>query len=103
MPLPSLTYHPAESQWLHLPLIKDLTQTCRSVFPVAHYGFTTIPTYPSGQLGFMVCSKDAKANVREPLRRIGEDEEMKLYRYYSADIHRVCFVLPGFAKKELGA
>lgn len=31
---------------------------CRSLFPVVRYAYCTIPTYPSGQIGFMLCSKD---------------------------------------------
>src|SRR5690349_13954236 len=49
-------YHPllAENQWLHLPLITQLKKDCGDVFPVAEYAYTTIPSYPSGQIGFMV-------------------------------------------------
>lgn len=93
--------HTAENQWLHLPLITKLRKDCREVFPVAEYAYTTIPTYPSGQIGFMVCCKDPERNVREPLRRWDADKEMELCRYYSADIHKASFVLPNFAKKAL--
>lgn len=41
---------------------------CKEVFPVAEYACTTIPTYPSGQIGFTVCCKDALRKVKEPLR-----------------------------------
>jgi spermidine synthase len=34
----------AESLWIHLPLIKELKETCKKTFAVAEYGFTTIPT-----------------------------------------------------------
>ena len=71
------------------------------MFPVAEYAYTTIPTYPSGQIGFMVCCKDASRNVREPLRQWDAAKEMELCRYYSADIHKAAFVLPNFAKKAL--
>ncbi|SPN97446.1 Spermidine synthase [Cephalotrichum gorgonifer] len=90
-----------ENQWLHLPLITKLKQDCKEIFPVAEYAYTTIPTYPSGQIGFMVCTKDATRNLKEPLRRWTEEEELKLCKYYSADIHKAAFVLPNFAKKAL--
>ncbi|KAJ5291736.1 spermidine synthase [Penicillium angulare] len=93
----------AESQWLHLPLIVDLKKACGEVFPVAEYAFTTIPTYPSGQIGFMVCCKDANRNVREPVRSWSREEEDKLCRYYNADVHRASFVLPSFTRKALNA
>lgn len=71
------------------------------MFPVAEYAYTSIPTYPSGQIGFMVCSKDASRDVKQPLRTWTEEEEMRLCKYYSADMHRTSFVLPNFAKKAL--
>lgn len=49
---------PGECQWLHLDLIKDMQHFCRSLFPVVSYAYCTIPTYPSGQIGFMLCSKN---------------------------------------------
>jgi spermidine synthase len=30
------------------------------------YGYTTIPTYPSGQIGMMVCCKGQPLDVRVP-------------------------------------
>ncbi|PGH35119.1 spermidine synthase [[Emmonsia] crescens] len=91
----------AENQWLHLSLITDLKRSIREIFPVVEYAYTTIPTYPSGQIGFMVCCKDASRNVREPLRSWTREEEEKLCRYYNKEIHRASFVLPNFARKAL--
>ncbi|ETS01789.1 hypothetical protein TgHK011_006091 [Trichoderma gracile] len=91
----------AESPWLHLPLIARLKKDCKDVFPVAEYAYTTIPTYPSGQIGFMVCCKDANRNVREPLRSWTKEEEEEKCRYYNAEIHKASFILPTFAKKAL--
>ncbi len=84
-----------------MPLIKELKKDCKEVFPVAEYAYTTIPTYPSGQIGFMVCSKDPNANVKVPLRQWTPEEEDRLCRYYSAEIHKASFILPGFAAKAL--
>ncbi|KAF8536799.1 S-adenosyl-L-methionine-dependent methyltransferase [Trichophaea hybrida] len=91
----------AENQWLHLSLIKELKKSCREVFPVAEYAYTTIPTYPSGQIGFMVCCKDTERDVSKPLRKLPEEEENKRYRYYNSRIHEASFVLPTFAKLAL--
>ncbi|KKF93269.1 Spermidine synthase [Ceratocystis platani] len=91
----------AESLWLHLPLITQLKKDCKSIFPVAEYAFTTIPSYPSGQIGFMVCSKDPNANLKVPVRKWSREEEDKLCRYYSAEVHEAAFVLPKFAQKAL--
>jgi len=48
-----------ECIWLHAELIKDVLGMCKDVFEggSVQYGFTTIPTYPSGQIGFVMCGK----------------------------------------------
>ena len=101
--LSRLTYknQTAENQWLHLDLIKTLRKACKEVFPVAEYAYTTIPTYPSGQIGFMVCCKDASRDVKKPVRSWGIEEEERLCKYYNKDIHEAAFVLPNFARKAL--
>jgi spermidine synthase len=91
----------AENQWLHLKLITELKKSCREVFPVVEYAYTTIPTYPSGQIGFMVCTKDATRNVKKPVRTQTDEEEQKLFRYYNKHIHEASFVLPTFAALAL--
>lgn len=91
----------AENQWLHLPLITNLKKDCKEIFPVAEYAYTTIPTYPSGQIGFMVCCKDPNRNVKVPVRSWTPEEEEKLCRYYNSEIHKASFVLPTFAAKAL--
>jgi len=91
----------AENQWLHLQLITDLKNSCHEVFPIAEYAYTTIPTYPSGQIGFMVCCKDPNRDVSKPLRTVSDDEERKMYRYYNKRIHEASFILPTFAATAL--
>ncbi|ORY93033.1 spermidine synthase [Syncephalastrum racemosum] len=90
-----------ECMWLHLPLIKKVKSFCKELYPKVEYAYTCIPTYPSGQIGHIMCSKDPNANMRVPLRQWTPEQEAKLCRYYNADIHRAAFVLPQFAKKEL--
>ncbi|ODV63191.1 spermidine synthase [Ascoidea rubescens DSM 1968] len=91
----------AESIWLHMKIIKDLKDACSQVFPNVRYAYTTIPTYPSGQIGFMVCTKNKSIDLSKPLRSFSKDDEKKLFRYYSKEIHEASFVLPNFAKVEL--
>ncbi|KAI5892574.1 spermine synthase [Schizophyllum commune H4-8] len=86
----------SECLWLHLPLIKDVVSMARDIFPVVEYAYTTIPTYPSGQIGFLVCSKDADGDLRSPARAVPGTA------YYNADVHRAAFVLPEFARSVLG-
>lgn len=84
-----------------MKIIQDLKKACKEVFPVVEYAWTTIPTYPSGQIGFMVCTKDAKRDVKKPLRSLKPEEEDQLFRYYSKAVHEASFVLPKFAEKAL--
>jgi len=91
----------AENPWLHMSMITGLKKQCKEVFPVAEYGWTTIPTYPAGQIGFMVCSNDGSANVKKPVRTLTTEEEDKIFKYYSKEVHEAAFVLPKFAEKAL--
>jgi len=84
-----------------MDIIKDVQKSCQEVFPTVRYAYTTIPMYPGGQIGFMVCSKDAKANLAEPVRWWSVEQEEKLCQYYNRAIHRAAFVLPTFARKAL--
>ena len=85
----------AECLWLHLPLISDLRRMTRTIFPVSEYAYTTIPTYPSGQIGFMVCSKEPSRNLRAPVRKVRNTT------YYNENLHSCAFVLPEFGRVML--
>lgn len=91
-----------ECQWLHLDLIKEMRHFCKSLFPVVDYAYCSIPTYPSGQIGFMLCSKNPSTNFREPVQQLtqAQVEQMQL-KYYNSDMHRAAFVLPEFTRKAL--
>lgn len=89
-----------ECMWLHAQLIKPLLTACRKIFPTVEYAYTTIPTYPSGQIGFVMCGMREGLNLRSPLRRPSQKLAETL-QYYNPDIHQAAFVLPQFAKKLL--
>ncbi|KAM0689419.1 hypothetical protein Q7P36_011497 [Cladosporium allicinum] len=96
-----ITTQGSENPWLHMSMITGLKKQCKEVFPVAEYGWTTIPTYPAGQIGFMVCAKDGSSNVKKPVRTLTTEEEDKIFKYYSKEVHEAAFVLPKFAEKAL--
>jgi spermidine synthase len=79
-----------------LDIIKNLLTFSKQLFTHAEYAYTTIPTYPSGQIGFMLASTGD--SCKKP-KRVLEDLDTK---YYNADIHSAAFVLPTFTKKALG-
>jgi spermidine synthase len=78
-----------------------LKKDCKEIFPVVEYAYTTIPTYPSGQIGFLVCCKEEGRDVKNPLRSWSPEEETKLCRYYNSAIHKASFILPTFAAEAL--
>jgi spermidine synthase / saccharopine dehydrogenase (NADP+, L-glutamate-forming) len=82
----------AECLWLHLPLISVLRRTTLEIFETAEYAFTTIPTYPSGQIGFLVCSTKPNRDLKTALRTVPNT------RYYNANVHKAAFVLPEFGR-----
>jgi len=88
-----------ECMWLHLELISEVMSHCRELFPTVDYAYTCIPTYPSGQIGFLLCSLDpAPGALRQPAREAGA-ELLDQLRYYNTNIHKAAFMLPTFAEK----
>ena len=86
-----------ECFWLHLPLISDLMKMSQGLFPVAEFAYTSIPTYPSGSIGFVVCSLDANRDLRTPLRNV------EGCKYWNKDVHKAAFQLPTFAQNAVDA
>ena len=67
------------------------------LFPVAEYAYTTVPTYPSGQIGFVVCAKAPGRDLKKP----AEGRKVEGCRYYNEAIHRAAFILPEFGRAIL--
>lgn len=86
-----------ECIWLHLPLIHSLIKGAKDLFPQVEYAYTSIPTYPSGTIGFVVCSLDKDRNLKQPLRQVRNT------KYYNKNVHAAAFVLPEFARQAVEA
>jgi len=56
-----------ECIWLHLKLICQMKEFCETIFPSVAYAYSTIPTYPSGQIGYMLCSLNGVSNSVQEL------------------------------------
>jgi len=84
-----------ECMWLHLPLIKELRDITSKIFKTTEYAFTTIPTYPSGQIGHIVACKSPGRDVKVPVRAVPNT------RYYNKEMHAAAFVLPEFVRSLL--
>jgi spermidine synthase len=90
-----------ECQWLHLDLIKKVLDNSKKLYPVVEYAWTSIPTYPSGQIGFILCCNEAGRDLKKPLREFGKEFERAKLRYYNSKVHEAAFVLPQFAASVL--
>jgi spermidine synthase len=89
-----------ECMWLHLDLIKPLVQSISRTYTTVEYAYTTIPTYPSGQIGFIVATKGRAEGCKVPSRK-PDDVTAQSLRYYSTDLHNAAFVLPTFARRAI--
>jgi spermidine synthase len=94
-----------ECQFLHADLIAKVMGDARALYPVVDYAFSTVPTYPSGQIGYIIAQKSsgsAPSNIRVPSRPVPRDLQAKL-RYYNSAIHSAAFVLPAFMANKLAS
>ena len=87
----------AECLWNNLTLISELYAHCAPLFQQCEYAYTTVPTYPSGQIGFMLCRNGVEP-VSVAVRTHPAADEL---RYYTEELHKAAFVLPKFASDAL--
>jgi spermidine synthase len=88
----------AESYFLHQEIISSLVKNAKTLFPSVGYGFVQVPTYPSGMIGFLVCS-NSERDVARPASNKLSLPMLDDLKYYTIDIHNACFQLPNFARK----
>jgi spermidine synthase len=98
----------AESIWLHMHIIEDIVANCRQVFKGSvDYAWTTVPTYPSGMIGFMLCSTEGPSvDFKHPVNPIDENDSHQAGRplkFYNSEIHSAAFCLPTFAKRAIAS
>ncbi|KAM6589268.1 hypothetical protein CsatA_011873 [Cannabis sativa] len=94
----------AESIWLHMHIIEDIVANCRHIFKGSvNYAWTTVPTYPSGVIGFMLCSTEGPdVDFKHPVNPIDEqDDSGRPLKFYNSEIHTAAFCLPSFAKRVI--
>ena len=70
-----------------------------TTYNTVEYAYTTIPTYPSGQIGFIIGTK-GRGKCQKP-SSVPSKEQQKSMKYYSPDVHEASFVLPMFAKRAI--
>ncbi|RWS23598.1 Spermidine synthase-like protein [Leptotrombidium deliense] len=92
----------AESYWFDLKLVVSMFKMAKQLFKCVEYASISIPTYPAGQIGFLIACKDKEVNFSEPLHTFSNKQQTQMaLKYYSANIHRSSFVLPPFICEAL--
>jgi spermidine synthase len=90
----------AEDFWFDLDIVKDLHTMCKSLFTNVAYASILVPTYPSGQIGCMLASKDLSRNFSKAV--IPHDRQfLHSLRYYTEKVHEAAFALPNFVIQKL--
>nr|AFK47667.1 unknown [Medicago truncatula] len=91
-----------------MDIIENIVSNCREIFKGSvNYAWTTAPTYPSGMIGFMLCSTEgALVDFKHPVNPMDENECQKSVRplkFYNFEIHTAAFCLPSFGKRKIGS
>ncbi len=47
-----------ECMWLDMAVIQKVLEDAKNIFPVVSYAYTSVPTYPSGNIGYVLASKN---------------------------------------------
>ncbi|KAL7557832.1 hypothetical protein ACA910_019902 [Epithemia clementina (nom. ined.)] len=90
--------------WIHLDLISDLVACCADIFDTAEYASTMVPSYPCGQIGFILACKDRIHSCRRPIPRESASNQeaiLSKLRWYSLAQHTAAFTLPRFVEQRL--
>ena len=90
-----------ECVWLHVDLIRPLVDAITPLFKTVEYAYCTIPSYPSGQIGFIIATKGGEGKGCKAPVREADEGTLKALRYYTPEIHRASFVLPAFARRAI--
>lgn len=80
-------------------MIKETMANARKHFKIVLYASSNVPTYPNGQIGYLVASLDDSLDLKVPKFKFSEDDIEKLdLKYYNTEIHTASFVVPNFVK-----
>ncbi|XP_054807333.1 spermidine synthase 1-like isoform X2 [Prosopis cineraria] len=94
----------AESLWCGSLDIAELFSRCRQIFKGSiDYAWTTVPAYPSGVIGFLLCSTEGPyVDFRCPVNPIDPHNygiSKQPLKFYNSELHAAAFCLPSFARK----
>lgn len=88
--------------WSQVEHVKETLKNCRKHFEVVNYATASVPTYPTGLIGFVIASRQSQDVLTVPKLKFSDEEVETLdLRYYNSEIHCASFVLPNIIKKLL--
>lgn len=83
-------------------MIKETMSNARQHFKTVLYSTSNVPTYPNGQIGYLVGAIDAGYDLQIPKFKFTEEDLEKLeIKYYSSDVHTASFTVPNFVRKVI--
>nr|CAI5845325.1 unnamed protein product [Callosobruchus analis] len=62
------------TMWTDLPQIKQTMNNCRKHFPNVRYATSSVPSYPDGQIGYLVASLDASLDLAKPFFKFTQEQ-----------------------------
>ncbi|XP_046850493.1 spermidine synthase-like [Xenia sp. Carnegie-2017] len=89
-----------ECPWLDAAFINNMMKFCNQLFPVVQYAYTNVPTYPCGQIGFLMCSSNPNTSFENPVQQLPYEQITQMH-FYNPDVRRQCFALPQFVRKVI--
>ncbi|XP_023000661.1 spermidine synthase 1-like [Cucurbita maxima] len=99
----------ADSVWIKNFTMEDTITRCRNIFKGSvNYAWTSVPSYPSGSIGFILCSTNGPSVVdfKHPVNQL-DPEKFGVAngppKFYNSEIHTAAFCLPTFAKSKMGS
>jgi spermidine synthase len=81
-----------ENVWLHINIIKPLVQSIHKIYTTVELAYASVPTYPSGQLGYIVATKN-RPTCKVPTRQLTDTTVQKQMKYYSTEMHAAVFIM----------
>uniref|UniRef100_A0A240SXG2 PABS domain-containing protein n=1 Tax=Glossina palpalis gambiensis TaxID=67801 RepID=A0A240SXG2_9MUSC len=89
------------SFWLDYTYIKKQMLNCSIHFPRVSYAVTSVPSYPCGQIGFVIGCLDKSSDFKDPVTKFSSSEiDAMNLKYYSSKIHSSAFTLPRWIEKN---
>jgi len=91
-----------ENFWILSETICKIMDFAGKMFPSVSYAQTQIPTYPTGCIGYVICSLEENKSFAKPTTTFDDETVDKLeLKYYNSEIHSASFVLPTMFQKML--